>query len=71
MGLKGANLGLREYRADELSHYSQGTSDVEYLFPWGWGELEGIAHRGDYDLKQHMQFSGKDLTYFDDEKKER
>lgn len=71
LGLKGANLRLREHSADELSHYSQGTSDVEYLFPWGWGELEGIAHRGDYDLKQHMQFSGKDLTYFDDEKKER
>lgn len=71
LGLKGDNLRLREHAADELSHYSQGTSDVEYLFPWGWGELEGIAHRGDYDLKQHMQFSGKDLTYFDDEKKER
>jgi glycyl-tRNA synthetase len=71
LGLKGDKLRLREHAADELSHYSQGTSDVEYLFPWGWGELEGIAHRGDYDLKQHMQFSGKDLTYFDDEKKER
>lgn len=71
LGLKGEKLRLREHSADELSHYSQGTSDVEYLFPWGWGELEGIAHRGDYDLKQHMQFSGKDLSYFDDEKKER
>ena len=44
---------------------------MEYLFPWGWGELEGIAHRGDYDLTQHMKHSGKDLSYFDDEKKER
>ena len=71
LGIKSEKLRLREHDKDELSHYSQGTSDVEYLFPWGWGELEGIAHRGDYDLKQHMQFSGKDLSYFDDEKKER
>lgn len=71
LGLKGSNLRLREHAKDELSHYSQGTSDIEYQFPWGWGELEGIAHRGDYDLKQHMQFSGKDLSYFDDETKER
>ena len=71
LGLKGANLRLREHSKEELSHYSRGTSDVDYNFPWGWGELEGIAHRGDYDLKQHMQFSGKDLSYFDDETKER
>lgn len=71
LGLKGSNLRLREHEKDELSHYSRGTSDVEYLFPWGWGELEGIAHRGDYDLKQHMEHSGKDLSYFDDETKER
>jgi glycyl-tRNA synthetase len=71
LGLKGSNLRLREHAKDELSHYSTGTSDVEYKFPWGWGELEGIAHRGDYDLKQHMQFSGKDLSYYDDQTKER
>lgn len=71
LGIKSDKLRLREHDKDELSHYSQGTSDVEYAFPWGWGELEGIAHRGDYDLKQHMQFSGKDLQYFDDESKER
>jgi len=71
LGLAGANLRLREHDAQELSHYSSGTSDIEYKFPWGWGELEGIAHRGDYDLKQHMQHSGKDLSYFDDETKER
>ena len=64
-------LRLREHDKDELSHYSTGTSDVEYLFPWGWGELEGIAHRGDYDLQQHIKHSGKDLSYFDDESKER
>jgi glycyl-tRNA synthetase len=71
LGLKSSNLRLREHSKEELSHYSQGTSDIEYLFPWGWGELEGVAHRGDYDLKQHMQFSGKDLSYYDDETKER
>ncbi len=71
LGIKSEKLRLREHGKDELSFYSQGTSDVEYLFPWGWGELEGIAHRGDYDLTQHQKFSGKDLTYFDDEKKER
>ena len=71
MGIKSANLRLREHGQEELSHYSKGTSDVEYLFPWGWGELEGIAHRGDYDLTQHMKHSGKDLSYFDDETKER
>jgi glycyl-tRNA synthetase len=71
LGIKSDKLRLREHEKDELSHYSIGTSDVEYLFPWGWGELEGIAHRGDYDLKQHMQFSGKDLQYFNDETKEK
>ncbi len=71
LGLKSDNLRLREHGQEELAFYSKGTSDIEYMFPWGWGELEGIAHRGDYDLKQHMQFSGKDLSYFDDETKER
>ncbi|HTB50239.1 MAG TPA: His/Gly/Thr/Pro-type tRNA ligase C-terminal domain-containing protein, partial [Solirubrobacteraceae bacterium] len=55
----------------ELSHYSSGTSDVEYLFPIGWSELEGIANRGDFDLKQHAEFSGDKLEYFDPETKER
>jgi glycyl-tRNA synthetase len=71
LGLKGDNLRLREHSKDELAFYSCGTSDIEYKFPWGWGELEGIAHRGDYDLTQHQKFSGKDLTYYDDETKER
>jgi glycyl-tRNA synthetase len=52
---------------DELSHYSLATSDVEYLFPIGWSELEGIANRGDYDLTQHAKFSGEKLEYFDQE----
>ncbi|MGA2498662.1 MAG: glycine--tRNA ligase [Tepidisphaeraceae bacterium] len=71
LGIKSDKLRLREHGKEELAFYSKGTSDIEYLFPWGWGELEGIAHRSDYDLKQHIQFSGKDLSYFDDEKKER
>src|SRR5579884_985677 len=71
LGLKGSNLRLREHDEKELAFYSKATSDVEYLFPWGWGELEGIAHSSDYDLQQHMKFSGKDLSYFDDETKER
>ena len=58
-------LRLREHDADELSHYSAGTSDIEFLYPWGWGELEGIAQRTDYDLKQHAQHSGVKLDYFD------
>jgi len=71
LGIKSDNLRLREHGQEELSHYSRGTSDVEYLFPWGWGELEGIGYRGDYDLTQHMKCSGKDLSYFDDETKQR
>jgi glycyl-tRNA synthetase len=58
-------LRLRPHDADELSHYSSGTSDVEFLFPWGWDELEGIANRGDYDLTQHAKHSGERLEYFD------
>ena len=56
---------LREHEADELSHYSPATSDIEYLFPFGWGELEGIANRSDFDLTQHAEHSGKKLEYFD------
>src|SRR3546814_18574043 len=58
-------LRLRPHEADELSHYSSATSDVEYLFPWGWDELEGIANRGDYDLTQHAKHSGERLEFFD------
>ena len=63
--------GCARMHKDELSHYSRGTTDVEYLYPFGWGELEGIAKRGSFDLDQHAQFSGKDLTYFDEEAKAR
>ena len=67
LGIPEQLLRLRAHDADELSHYSSGTSDVEFLFPWGWGELEGIANRTDYDLKQHGAHSGAELTYFDQE----
>ena len=64
-------LRLRPHDADELSHYSAGTADVEFLFPWGWGELEGIAQRTDYDLTQHAKHSGERLDYFDQATNER
>jgi len=65
LGLRPDHLRLRPHDPDELSHYSSGTSDVEYLFPIGWSELEGIANRGDFDLRQHAEFSGEKLEYFD------
>jgi glycyl-tRNA synthetase len=69
LGIREENLRLREHDADELSHYSKRTVDVEYRYPFtDWGELEGIANRTDFDLKQHEKFSGQDLTYFDPEK---
>ena len=64
-GLRNSHLRLRPHDADELSHYSSGTSDIEYLFPIGWSELEGIANRGDYDLRQHAEFSGTKLEWVD------
>ncbi len=64
-------LMIRPHAADELSHYSTGTSDIEYMYPWGWGELEGIAQRTDFDLKKHTEFSGEDLVYFDQEANEK
>ncbi|MDQ3945105.1 MAG: glycine--tRNA ligase [Actinomycetota bacterium] len=67
LGIPDDLLRLRQHETDELSHYSAGTADVEYLYPWGWGELEGIANRTDFDLSKHAEFSGKDLTYFDQE----
>jgi glycyl-tRNA synthetase len=72
LGIRGENLRLREHDADELSHYAKRTVDIEYRFPFtDWGELEGIANRTDFDLKQHEKFSGQDLTYFDQDKDER
>jgi glycyl-tRNA synthetase len=65
LGIRPDHLKLRPHDADELSHYSSATSDVEYLYPIGWSELEGIANRGDFDLTQHAQHSGEKLEYFD------
>ena len=70
-GIPADKLRLRAHDPDELSHYSSGTSDVEFLFPWGWDELEGIANRGDYDLTQHATHSGEKLEYFDQASGER
>jgi glycyl-tRNA synthetase len=67
LGIPEDMLRLRPHEPDELSHYSVGTSDVEFEYPWGWGELEGIAQRTDFDLTQHSKFSGEDLQYFDQE----
>ena len=65
LGIRPDHLQLREHGPDELSHYSSATSDIEYLFPMGFSELEGIANRGDFDLKQHAKFSGEKLEYVD------
>jgi glycyl-tRNA synthetase len=65
LGVKKENLRLRDHTPEELSHYSKGTTDLEYKFPFGWGELWGVANRTDYDLSRHMEYSGKTLTYFD------
>jgi glycyl-tRNA synthetase len=65
LGIRADHLRLREHGQDELSHYSSATSDVEYLFPMGWSELEGIANRGDFDLSQHAKYSGEKLEYVD------
>ncbi len=70
-GIKREHLRAREHATEELSHYSSGTTDIEFLYPFGWGELEGVAKRGSYDLDQHAKFSGKDLTYFDEDSKTR
>ena len=70
-GIRKENLRLREHEKDELAHYAKRTADIEYLFPMGWSELEGVANRTDFDLKQHAQFSGKALEYFDEESKQK
>jgi glycyl-tRNA synthetase len=70
-GIRAGNLRLRQHESDELAHYAKGCYDVEYLFPMGWSELEGIAHRSDYDLKAHAAASGRNLTYFDDQTRQR
>ncbi len=71
LGLREENLRLRDHDPEELCFYSKATTDFEFLFPFGWGELWGIADRTDYDLTQHQNTSGRDLTYFDQEKGER
>src|SRR5437588_9339145 len=71
LGIKREHLRLRQHGKDELAHYARGAFDVEYEFPFGWSELEGIAARGDYDLAAHQRASGRDLTYFDDIHRER
>jgi len=71
LGIPEDLLRMRQHDAEELSHYSSGTADVEFLFPFGWGELEGVANRGDYDLTQHAKFSGERLEYFDQASGER
>ena len=65
LGIRRSKLRVREHGADELPHYSKGSADVEFLFPWGWGELETISNRTDYDLNAHIKRSGKDLSYYD------
>lgn len=67
LGLRSSRLRLRDHEKDELAHYAASCADVEYEFPFGVSELEGISNRTDFDLKQHQQFSGKDMTYFDDQ----
>ncbi len=70
-GIRKERLRLRDHDKDELAHYAKGCVDVEYEFPFGWSELEGIANRTDFDLRRHSEYSGKDLSYYDDETKER
>jgi len=71
LGINKDKLRFREHGSDELAHYARKAMDVEYEFPFGWKELEGIHNRGDWDLSRHQQFSGKDMTYFDDSTNER
>ena len=71
LGIKKENLRLRQHDKEELAHYAKGCFDVDYNFPIGWSEIEGIANRGDFDLTQHSKYSGKTLDYFDEEKGER
>lgn len=71
LNIKPANLRFRDHKKEQLSHYSVATTDIEYLFPFGWGELWGVADRTDYDLKQHMIHSGEDMNVFDQETNEK
>jgi len=70
-GIREERLRLRAHESDELAHYAKACADVEYRFPFGWSELEGIANRTDFDLRRHAEYSGKDLRYYDPEARER
>ena len=70
IGINSSKLRIREHDKDELSHYAKSTFDIEYKFPWGWGEIQGIANRTDFDLKSHSEMSGEKLTYFDEQSQE-
>jgi len=70
LGIKKENLRLRQHTEEELAHYARSCYDIDYLFPMGWAEMEGVANRGDFDLTQHANHSGKSLTYLDEETKE-
>jgi glycyl-tRNA synthetase len=69
LGVKKENLRIKEHKKEELAHYAKACVDIEYKFPFGWGEIEGIANRTDFDLKQHQKFSGKNLEYYDEKEK--
>jgi glycyl-tRNA synthetase len=71
LGIQATNLRFYDHPKEDLAHYSKATTDIEYHYPFGWGELEGIANRTDFDLRQHAEYSGKDLTFFDEETRER
>lgn len=71
LGMKKENLRFREHKKNELAHYAKKALDIEYKFPFGWQELEGIHYRGDWDLSNHSKYSGKDLSYFDEKTKEK
>jgi len=71
LGIRRENLRLRQHGKEELAHYARDCYDIEYLFPMGWSELEGIANRGDYDLTQHARTSNREISYYDDETKQR
>src|SRR5437899_2493983 len=71
LGLDAERLRVRPHGPDELAHYAKACCDIEYRFPFAWAELEGIANRTDFDLRRHAEHSGKDLSYFDDERRER
>lgn len=71
LGIDATNLRFYDHPKEDLAHYSKATTDIEYRYPFGWGELEGVANRTNFDLKQHGEYSGKDLTFFDEETRER